>query len=119
VLTSLRLDLGVVSVVSKTQIGDSCFAGNGNHVNEGLPARTHLGLHTLLSKKPESAGGFFGNPPMRFPSPALHGDSAGCGSRVKRLFCSDILTLLFIPSLRLASSSFRCWCAGPLGHSTT
>merc|ERR1711963_221324 len=67
VLTSLRLDLGVVSVVSKTQIGDSCFAGNGNHVNEGLPARTHLGLHTLLSKKPESAGGFFGNPPMRFP----------------------------------------------------
>mmetsp|Transcript_34692 Transcript_34692/g.112840 ORF Transcript_34692/g.112840 Transcript_34692/m.112840 type:complete len:1949 (-) Transcript_34692:95-5941(-) len=68
-LTSVEVDQGRYRIPCRTIIGDDCFFGNDNHVVEGIPAQTFVGLRTWVPTMPAEPSSLFGNPAMRFGRP--------------------------------------------------
>mmetsp|Transcript_16123 Transcript_16123/g.35384 ORF Transcript_16123/g.35384 Transcript_16123/m.35384 type:complete len:1962 (-) Transcript_16123:274-6159(-) len=65
-ITSVEVDQGRFRVPYTTKIADSCFFGNENHIREGLPAETFVGIRTWVPTTPATSSSLFGNPAMKF-----------------------------------------------------
>eukprot|EP00425_Heterocapsa_triquetra_P000430 CAMPEP_0195058934 /NCGR_PEP_ID=MMETSP0448-20130528/6557_1 /TAXON_ID=66468 /ORGANISM="Heterocapsa triquestra, Strain CCMP 448" /LENGTH=1886 /DNA_ID=CAMNT_0040089121 /DNA_START=107 /DNA_END=5767 /DNA_ORIENTATION=- len=69
-LLNVQVDQGRMRIPTKTVISDNAFLGNENHIAEGIPSETFVGLRTWVPMRLADGGSLFGNPAMRFGRPA-------------------------------------------------